>query len=336
VRLGSPHATVSVVTLHIPAATEAVVQLSARLAIKARLATRLVGRSGVGDARSAIDAAQDLRDQLHAWRRDDATIDEGATATPAITAPDQQAPAATPWVACTTATHRGFLAMIREEPTGRVQLVGGLVQHARQRRRVRLRVVTTPTALLALLQTLSPPTGESGECLARERVAFLSPSQHRWWRYAEQTTAAFVRRLQLRTQVGSRAVAEPATVRRARRMVQQGIYGASPAQRGVVYAASREALEMLRVARGAAVDEAVRAWMMMAAARPFMEWVGAWRSSAVLVRCAAVVPSASPASVAQSAWHLDALLLLCPHAAPDPDSFAACPHARCSSISMAP
>ncbi|MEI6739962.1 MAG: DEAD/DEAH box helicase [Gemmatimonadaceae bacterium] len=346
VRLGSPHSTVSVVTLQIPAATEAVVQLTARLTTKAQLATRLVGRSGMGEARSAVDIAQDLRDQLSAWCRDEAAIGPGAAAVPPIDPGEKETSRIAPMVACIAATQRGVLAMIRHAEADRVQLIGGVVQRAPHGRRARLRVMTTPTALLALMQTLSPATGGSDECLARERVALPSPlpspspspspSQLRWWRYAERATAAFVRRQQLRAQFGSRAEAEPATVRQARRLVQQGIRGASPTQRGVVYAASREALEMLRVARGAAVDEALRAWMMTAAARPFVEWVGAWRSSAVLVRSAAGGDGPRSVAASSGAWHVEALLLMCPHASTDPDSFGGCPHARCSSISMAP
>ena len=343
VRLGSPHATVSVITLQIPAATEAIVQLSARLTTKARLATRLVGRHGVGAPRSAIDAAQDLREQLTAWYWAGARVGPDAPETPAITTRDHRAPAGAPMVACAAATQPGFLAIIRDGATGRVQLVGGCRPEApsprasqthAQTQSVRLRVLTSPTALLALLHTMVPtPSPPSPSSSSSPR---LSPSQRRWWRTAQRATAAVVRRQQVRAQIGMPAMEEPATVRQARRMVQQGILRVSPTERGVVYAASRGALEMLRVARGAAVDEAVRAWIQMAASLPFVAWVGAWRSAAVLVRSAGVVPSASTASVAQSAWHVDALLILCPHGATDAASFGGCPHAHCSSISMAP
>jgi len=273
VRVGSPHTEVVVYRIEPPPGAEAALRLYDRLERKARWGARLVGASrdqakrsenatpcadaaGRNDiARRAIprpsaaDHATAIRALLLSWLNDEHSTADDSTAE-------------SPQVCVVPAAHSGFIAVVVLH-NGTPILVGGRRTHDATGQG-RVRVTTSPSRLLTLLQAAERPAGMSHATTSWPRT---NRALHRW----------LVRRA-LRVDLGDHDTAVSSVHRRVHTALSQAMARSSPMQRVALRDAYQRVFEMLAQARGVAAERALTEWLTSASRFPWPEWLSRWRS----------------------------------------------------------
>jgi len=302
-RVGSPHDVVTVYSMQPPETADRVLQLGARLARKARVGARVVGRV------SPVEAAECLRVVLGGWgegvgvrgavtsgvsgRR--ASVAGGVSAAAGASIAGDVLRAGGLQVAGVPARQHGFLAVCHTR-SGVREVLGGWRVTAPDGR-VRWRLSRAPGALLRLA------TSVAGESLASSSVV------RQQWLGVSRALARWLDREGVAADVGDRDRLRSRVHRAARQRLQQWLRRVPPSQRVIERARVRAAEVMLECARGVGAEAALEAWVAAypgrdASVTAWREWPDRWRAYSVLAR--GVTVSSAGAANAEACDRSDA------------------------------